>query len=89
MATRTESALRSLGLRIQELRGERGETQESFAAVLGMLAANYARIEQGRSNLTVDTLVRVANGLKVELADLFIEPKVKKQKPGRPRKGHP
>jgi transcriptional regulator with XRE-family HTH domain len=86
VATRTELAQRALGLRIQELRRESGETQEDFAARLGMLPPNYARIEQGRANVTIDTLVRVANGLKVELSELFVPPTVKRAKPGRPRK---
>lgn len=86
MATRTETALRTIGLRIQELRRDRGETQESFAGRLGMLAPNYARIEQGRANVTIDTLVRVASGLKVEVSELFVQPRTKRAKPGRPRK---
>lgn len=87
MATRTELAQRTLGLRIQELRRARAETQESFAARLRMLAPNYARIEQGRANVTIDTLVRVANGLKVELAELFVAPSAKRTRPGRPKNG--
>jgi transcriptional regulator with XRE-family HTH domain len=51
-----------------------------------MLPPNYARIEQGRANVTIDTLVRVAHGLKVDLADLFVVPRVKRAKPGRPAK---
>jgi hypothetical protein len=39
-----------------------GLTQEQTAEQLGMLAANYARVEQGRANVTVDTLVRVVVG---------------------------
>jgi transcriptional regulator with XRE-family HTH domain len=89
VAGRTETALRALGLRIQELRRERGETQESFAVRVRMLAPNFARIEQGRMNVTVDTLVRIASALRVELSELFVEPTGKKQKPGRPRKDRP
>jgi transcriptional regulator with XRE-family HTH domain len=86
VAPRTKLALRSLGLRIQELRQARDETQEELAGRLGMLPPNYARIEQGRANVTVDTLVRVASGLKVELAELFVAPIGKPSRPGRPRK---
>lgn len=87
MATRkTAAILKNLGLRIQELRRDRGETQESLAGRLGMLAPNYARIEQGRANVTVDTLVRVANALDVDLGQLFIAPERRRSKPGRPRK---
>jgi len=86
VATRPEAAQRSVGLRIRELRQARGETQESFAGKLGMLSPNYARVEQGRANVTLGTLVRIANGLKVELAELFVAPTAKRAKPGRPRK---
>jgi transcriptional regulator with XRE-family HTH domain len=51
-----------------------------------MLSPNYARVEQGRANVTLGTLVRIANGLKVELAELFVAPTAKRAKPGRPRK---
>lgn len=76
-----------MGLRIQELRQARRETQESFAGKLGMLPPNYARVEQGRANVTLDTLVRIATGLRVDLAELFVAPKVRRAKPGRPPKG--
>lgn len=84
MSPRTKQAARSLGLRIQELRQADGQTQEAFADKLGMLPPNYARIEQGRANVTLETLVRVAQGLKVELAELFVTSKSKRAKPGRP-----
>jgi len=87
VATRkTEAVLRALGHRIQELRREQGHTQESLAAKLGMIPSNYARIEQGRLNTTVDTLVRISNALDVDLAQLFVAPKRRRSRPGRPKK---
>ena len=83
----TEAVLRGLGLRIGELRRARGLTQEGAAAELGMLAPNYARIEQGRQNVTVDTLVRIAKALGVGVPELFAQPAARKSPPGRPRKG--
>ena len=73
-----------MGQRAAELRRARGLTQEALAEKLGMLAPNYARIEQGRQNVTLDTLVRVAKALAVPLADLFRSPKMAKPAPGRP-----
>jgi transcriptional regulator with XRE-family HTH domain len=72
----TAATLRKLGRRIAELRRERGFTQEAAAEKLGMLAANYARIEQGRQNLTIDTLLRITRmlGGDVTIADLFAPP---------------
>lgn len=82
----TESVLRLLGRRIAELRRSRGLTQEETASRLRMLAPNYARIEQGRQNVTVDTLVRVAELLDVGVAELFARPAdAGPARPGRPR----
>jgi transcriptional regulator with XRE-family HTH domain len=71
VAQETGAVLREIGLRIREVRRSRGLTQEQAAERLGMLAPNYARIEQGRANVTVDTLVRVATTLSVPVAALF------------------
>jgi transcriptional regulator with XRE-family HTH domain len=61
-------------------------TQETMAEALGMLAPNYARIEQGRANVTVDTLVRIGQALEVSLLELFRAPRSRKVKTGRPPK---
>jgi transcriptional regulator with XRE-family HTH domain len=87
MAQETRAVLRELGLRIREVRRTQGLTQEQAAEHLGMLAPNYARVEQGRANVTVDTLVRVANALGVPVATLFRKPKAIKVATGRPAKG--
>ena len=73
---------------MRELRLHRDLTQEAFAERLGMLAPNYARIEQGRSNVTLDTLVRIANALDIAPIELFRTPKKSSRvvKPGRPKK---
>ncbi len=86
MARKIAVVQRDLGLRIQELRRAHGETQESLADRLGMLPSNYARLEQGRNNPTVETLHRVATALDVDLAEFFRQPTRKLSKPGRPRK---
>ena len=74
-----------LGRRIQELRREAGYTQERMAERVEMLASNYARIEQGRQNVTVDTLVRVARALDVPIIELFRTPRSTQAKIGRPK----
>lgn len=83
----TETVLLALGRRIAELRRAQGMTQEQAAARLRMLAPNYARIEQGRQNVTVSTLVRMANFLDVLVSDLFAAPASSHaSRPGRPKK---
>ncbi len=84
-----EVALRSLGLRVHEIRRKRGLTQEQTAAELGMEVTNYARIEQGRANVTVKTLLRLAECFDVALIELFRTPKARTVRPGRPRKRAP
>lgn len=81
----TKRALRSLGLRLRELRRHQGMTQEEMAERVGMLTPNYARIEQGRVNVTVDTLVRLANALASSLVSLFGTPQMLDVPRGRPR----
>jgi HTH-type transcriptional regulator/antitoxin HipB len=76
-------------MRMREVRRARGLTQEQLASELGMLAPNYARVEQGRQNVTVDTVVRVAQVLGVPLAELFRLPRTRSIPPGRPPKRGP
>jgi transcriptional regulator with XRE-family HTH domain len=76
-------------MRMREVRRARGLTQEQLAAELGMLAPNYARVEQGRQNVTIDTVVRVAQTLGVPLVELFRAPRTRVIPPGRPPKAGP
>jgi transcriptional regulator with XRE-family HTH domain len=73
-----------LGLTIRELRRARGLTQEQLAERLNALTPNYARIEQGRQNVTVATLVPIARALDVSLEELFRSPRDRTRKHGRP-----
>ena len=80
-----ERATIDVGRCIAELRRERGLTQEAFAERLGIGANALQRIELGRQNLTIRSLVRLANGLGVPLARLFKAPRSRAVRPGRPR----
>lgn len=60
-------------------------TQEAVAEALGSQAPNYARIEQGRQNVTVGTLVPIARLFGVGLDELFRVPRDRVVRPGRPR----
>jgi transcriptional regulator with XRE-family HTH domain len=66
-APETKALLKELGLHIRATRREAGISRKKLAAALGMSLNNYARIEQGGSNLTVDTLLRVSRGLGANL----------------------
>jgi transcriptional regulator with XRE-family HTH domain len=80
-----ERATVDVGRRVAELRRARGLTQEQFAERLGIAANALQRIELGMQNLTIRSLVRLANGLGVPLAMLFEAPASRAVRPGRPR----
>ncbi|HEY3820124.1 MAG TPA: helix-turn-helix transcriptional regulator [Polyangiaceae bacterium] len=79
--------IRDIGRRIAELRADRGWTQAHFAEVLGIAVPNLQRVEQGRQNLTVRTLVRVARKLGCHPRMLWEAPMTPRPKPGRPPAG--
>jgi transcriptional regulator with XRE-family HTH domain len=61
-----------LGARIKQLRQVRQETQERLAERIDINPKYLSSIERGEENPTLDLLIRVANGLRVELYELFM-----------------
>ena len=79
-----QNVFRAIGLRIVELRQERGVTQETLAARIGLDSRDLRRIEAG-SNATVRTLNAIATALSVPLATIFETPSARElRRPGRP-----
>lgn len=68
---RTKRAVREIGRRIKTAREEACLSQEKLAATIGMTRSNYARIERGATNVTIETLVRIAKGLGVGVTVTF------------------
>jgi len=60
-----------LGRRVRELRQERGWTVEDASERFGIEPAHIRRIEAGRTNPSLATLVSIARALSTELADLL------------------
>ena len=86
VAYEPQKVTKELGLRIAELRRERGVTQEQFSVQLRSTFQWVSQIEAGR-NLTIYSLVKIANALDVTLAHLLIAPKATPaRRRGRPRK---
>jgi len=78
---------RSIGRRIAELRGARDWTQQAFADHLGVTLKYVQRLESGSENLTIVTMVHVANALGAKVASLFEKPVTTARRgPGRPAK---
>jgi transcriptional regulator with XRE-family HTH domain len=80
-----EQVIENVGLRIGELRAMAGLTQAEVAERIEMTLTNFQRIEHGLQNLTLKTMVKIANAIGVPVAVFFKRPKKKRAKPGRPR----
>lgn len=63
----TRAKLVEIGRMMRAARERQDLSQASLADKIGMLRENYLRIEKGRLNVTVETLVRIADGLGMEL----------------------
>ena len=83
-ASTAERVIADVGRRIAEQRRARGWTQEVLAEGLGVSLKYVQRIEAGRENLTLRSLVRVAQLLSVEAAALLEAPRSRGVARGRP-----
>ncbi len=63
---------RALGEAIEELREEANLTHEALAERLEMSFQRISELERGVANPTFITLMRVADGLEVELSELAL-----------------
>jgi transcriptional regulator with XRE-family HTH domain len=71
MPAKKSAANRALGKAIRSRRSELGCAQEALAARAGLDRANYGAIERGESNVTLDTIVKVASALQIEPSSLL------------------
>ena len=60
-----------IGLRIKELRAERGVSQEEFAHLIGMSRSYFGEVETGKRNVAAVNLEKITKGLGVSLAEFF------------------
>jgi transcriptional regulator with XRE-family HTH domain len=74
---RTRERLVELGEHLRQVRRSLGMSRVKLAEKIGMHPMNYARIEQGRQNVTVEMLLRIADGLGVPLTVRFARPRMK------------
>jgi transcriptional regulator with XRE-family HTH domain len=68
----------ALANNLRHLRKLSGLTQQQLAEGVGVSYPRISEIENGRGNPTVETLQRIADVLKVDVADLLKIPKKKK-----------
>lgn len=63
--------LKKTGLRIKTLRMERHMTQERLSNDIGMAQSYLAEVENGKRNISLVNIARIARGLGVQLSELF------------------
>lgn len=71
--TRVERYLQSLGKVIRRHREHIALSQEGFALVVGLHRTYVGAVERGERNLTLGSLIRIADALQTSPADLLIE----------------
>lgn len=69
--------MKDIGKRIKGLRMAMKLTQSQFAELVGLSEDSIGKVERGISVPTIDTLIKMAEGLKVTMAELLEEPQQK------------
>ncbi|WP_255518206.1 helix-turn-helix domain-containing protein [Fulvivirga sp. M361] len=69
--TKEEKYFKKLGAKIKRLREERGVDQKAFAFDCEIGRTQLYMIENGKTNPRLLTLMKIANGLEISLADLL------------------
>ena len=78
--------LQGNGRRIAEIRRESRQTQQAFAEGLEISVRYIQFVEGGKENLTVETLVKFANFLRVPVIELLTPLTKPKASPEGPKK---
>ena len=64
--------LKIIGERIKYLRTNRVFlSQEDFSIKLGYDRTYMSRVESGRQNITIETLIKICEGLEISLKEFF------------------
>lgn len=61
---------RAVGEQIRHVREHHNLTQQAVCSRSGIDVATYSRIEQGHASPKLDTLIRIADAIGVDLAEL-------------------
>ena len=69
---RDKSTLEHFGARLKELRLKKGMTLEQLAFEADIELSQVHRVEKGKINPTLTTLMALAKGLDITLAELMI-----------------
>ncbi|MEE0929866.1 MAG: helix-turn-helix transcriptional regulator [Acutalibacteraceae bacterium] len=59
------------GKRIKQIRLSKGISQEKFALSIEMDRTYYASVENGKRNISIVNIEKIAKGLEISLEELF------------------
>ena len=68
--------IRAFGQRLKELRRAENLTQLQLEILCGMDRSEISKIENGLKNIEFLTLIKLSNGLKLDLFELFISKEI-------------
>ncbi|UMB59891.1 helix-turn-helix domain-containing protein [Lutibacter sp. A80] len=74
MSTASENIVeyqKKFGLQLKKIRHTKGMSQLDLASYCNLEKTSISRIENGRTNTTLKTMVILSTALEVELKDLF------------------
>lgn len=77
---------RSIAANVRRWRARRGLTQEALAEAAELGPVHLRKIERGTENVTISTLIALADALEVKPGVLIRKARLAEPKPGRPRK---
>lgn len=63
--------IKRIGLRLKDIRKDRGVTQKELSRVSGLAVSQIGRIERGEISTSLDHLKTLADNLKISMTDLF------------------
>lgn len=69
--TKEEIVLKKLGERLRDLRKKSGKSQDQFSYEMGWDKPNLRKIEKGKTNPTVKTLIKICDVLNISLTEFF------------------
>ena len=78
----TTDFLLALGSRIKKIRNEKNLTQQELAGLCDFEKSNMSRIENGGTNPTILTLLKISEALEVKLSYLFQDSDAEMDKQG-------
>jgi transcriptional regulator with XRE-family HTH domain len=71
MPAKKSAAIVALGEAIRAARQERGYGQEGYAKRAGLDRSYFGAVERGEFNITMDTLLKIADGLGIPASTLL------------------